>query len=93
MPLLFICKTHCHFIDKITNHRIIAQRGDLFNFMITSDKSVWRIKTHASLQNTLILRSQRSGVMPLLFICKSQHYEYEEGIIYSITQRGDLFNS
>ncbi len=31
--------------------------------------------------------------MPLLFICKSQHYEYEEGIIYSITQRGDLFNS
>ena len=50
MPLLFICKTHCHFIDKITNHRIIAQRGDLFNFMITSDKSVWRIKTHASLQ-------------------------------------------
>ncbi len=48
MPLLFICKTHCHFIDKITNHRIIAQRGDLFNFMITSDKSVWRIKTHAS---------------------------------------------
>ncbi len=75
MPLLFICKTHCHFIDKITNHRIIAQRGDLFNFMITSDKSVWRIvwriKTHASSLkhfNFTITKEWRHAAPLLLFL-------------------------